>query len=164
MAKLKESDFYYGAVLSMLLNNKICPALVESGKDRQVYEFTTDQGDFKLFLKYRSAPTTKNEDIYRSWQFNFTESDLKELHQYIEEEKHLSVGLVCGESELGKSLYAVLHKEELCSLLEAGKTSLTISFKKSEKSKKSKKRKKCFRIPVGGGRDNDMQIPADRKF
>ena len=155
MASMKESDFYYGAVISTLINNKICPALVESGKDRQIYEFTTDQGDFKLFLKYRSAPKTKNKYGYRSWQFSFTESDLKELYQYIAEDKHLSVGLVCSESKLGDSMYAVLHKEELKELLETGKTSFTISIKK---------RKQYFRISVGGGRDNAKRIPTNRDF
>ncbi len=155
MASMKESDFYYGAVISTLINNKICPALVESGKDRQIYEFTTDQGDFKLFLKYRSAPKTKNEDGYRSWQFNFTESDLKRLCQYIEENKHLSVGLVCGENKLGNSMYTVLHKEEVRLLLGAGKESVTVSIKKSEKK---------FRIEVGGGRKKAMMIPTSRNF
>lgn len=42
MSKLKEADFCYGAVLSTLFNNGICPMLIEGGNDRQVYEFTTD--------------------------------------------------------------------------------------------------------------------------
>lgn len=54
MSVLKVSDFYYGAVLSKLLSDKITPALIEGGVDRQIYEFTTDLGDFRLFLKYRS--------------------------------------------------------------------------------------------------------------
>ena len=63
MSMLKEADFYYGAILSTLLNHNICPALIEGGTDRQVYDFTTDHKDFRLFVKYRSAPVTKQKTI-----------------------------------------------------------------------------------------------------
>ena len=56
MSILKEADFYYGAVLSTLINRGICPALVESGKDRQIYDFVTNKKEFRLFVKYRSKP------------------------------------------------------------------------------------------------------------
>ncbi|MGB4700972.1 MAG: hypothetical protein WBI01_00505 [Syntrophomonadaceae bacterium] len=48
--KFKEADFYYGAVLSLLFNNGIDPALVESSNSRQIYDFTTDNVDFRLFF------------------------------------------------------------------------------------------------------------------
>ncbi|MDI3476620.1 MAG: hypothetical protein PWQ59_145 [Thermoanaerobacterium sp.] len=51
MSKLKVADFYYGAVLSMLFTRGIVPALVECNNDRQVYDFTTDNADFRLFIK-----------------------------------------------------------------------------------------------------------------
>lgn len=47
MAKLKVSDFYYGAVLSLLFNKGINPALVEGDSNRQVYDISTDKGDFR---------------------------------------------------------------------------------------------------------------------
>lgn len=34
MAKIKKADFYYGAVLSMIINKHINPALVESDENR----------------------------------------------------------------------------------------------------------------------------------
>ena len=54
MPKLKVADFYYGSVLSLLFNNHIVPALVEGNSDRQVYDLTTNQAEFRLFIKYRS--------------------------------------------------------------------------------------------------------------
>lgn len=64
MSILKEADFYYGAVLSTLINRGICPALVESGKDRQIYDFMTNKKEFRLFVKYRSRPlNTKRQSI-----------------------------------------------------------------------------------------------------
>jgi hypothetical protein len=155
MSKLKEADFYYGAVLSNLINNHICPALIEGGSDRQVYDFTTDEKDFRLFVKYRSASIkTKTED-YTSWQFVFSDADIQELREYCGQDSHFSLGLICGESPMNQSQYAVLHKEEILQLLEWGKSSITLSIKKGEHA---------FRLSVGGGRDNAMQIPANRKY
>lgn len=155
MAKLKEADFYYGSIISTLLNNNICPVLVEGGTDRQIYEFTTNEGDFKLFLKYRSEPIQTKTAGYQSWQFVLSADDVAELQGFIADDKHLSVGLVCGMNSLSKSEYAVLHKEEISELLGAGKTSITIS---------RKDREKAFRISVGGGRENAMQVKSNRKY
>ncbi|MBM6724786.1 hypothetical protein [Pseudoflavonifractor phocaeensis] len=151
MSKLKEADFYYGSVLSTLLNNKICPVLIEGGTDRQVYDFTTDHKDFRLFVKYRSAPTTKTQD-YNSWQFVFSDSDIRELTEYLGLDLELSVGLVCGQDALNQSQYAVLHKEIIEKIFDEGKKSITISLKKGEKA---------FRISVGGGRDNAIRTKTN---
>lgn len=60
--KFKEADFYYGAVLSLLFNNGIDPALVESSNSRQIYDFTTDNVDFRLFIKYRTRGRLGKKD------------------------------------------------------------------------------------------------------
>ena len=108
MSILKEADFYYGAVLSTLINRGICPALVESGKDRQIYDFVTNKKEFRLFVKYRSRPINTKTPEYSSWQFHFSDDDKRELTLFMSDEKHLSVGLVCGEDQLNKSQYAVV--------------------------------------------------------
>ena len=90
MSILKKADFYYGAVLSTLINRGICPALVESGQDRQIYDFTTDKKEFRLFLKYRSQPIKTKDPEYSSWQFNFSADDKKELTCFLSEATHLS--------------------------------------------------------------------------
>ncbi|MCI2046885.1 MAG: hypothetical protein LKJ90_04125 [Faecalibacterium sp.] len=155
MSKLKEADFYYGAILSHLFTNGICPMMIEGGSDRQVYEFTTNQEDFKLFAKYRSMPIVTLQDGYSSWQFSFSPSDISELKTYIGDAKHLSVGLVCGNEPLNKSEIAILHKEEISEILALGKESLTISRKEGERA---------FRISIGGGREQAMQIKCNRKY
>lgn len=81
MAKFAEADFYYGAVLSKLIHEKICPVLIDGNRDRQVYEFATNDGDFRLFVKYRSTPNSTQKDGYNSWTFTFSPNDLKELKQ-----------------------------------------------------------------------------------
>ena len=142
MSTLKEADFYYGAVLSTLINKGICPALIEKGKDRQIYSFTTNKKDFLLFLKYRSKPIDTKTPNYTSWQFCFSDDDISELTQFISSAKHLSVGLVCGNEKLSTSEYAVLNRDNLALLFSQSKTTFTISRKKGEKA---------FRILIGGG-------------
>jgi len=155
MSKLKEADFYYGAVISTLINNGICPMLIESNNDRQIYEFTTNQKDFWLFLKYRSIASGTKRDDYSSWQFTFSASDISELQDLVSQKKALSLGLICGTKKLIGSEYAVLHKKDVQRILDANKTSLTISRRRGEKA---------FRISMGGGRDNAMLIRSNRVY
>ena len=155
MSKLKEADYYYGAVLSTLLNHDICPALIEGGKDRQIYDFTTDHKDFRLFLKYRSIPNVEGQD-YTSWQFVFSDEDIAKLTEYMKMDLELSIGLVCGRKALPESEYAVLHKDDIQKIFfDEGKKSLTIGRKKGEHA---------FRISVGGGRDNAHKIKANTLY
>lgn len=142
-------------VLSTLINRGICPALVESGKDRQIYDFVTNKKEFRLFVKYRSRPINTKTPEYSSWQFHFSDDDKRELTLFMSDEKHLSVGLVCGEDQLNKSQYAVLHREEVIRLFDEQKDSFTISRKTGEKA---------FRISIGGGRENALQIPSNRLY
>ena len=155
MSKFKEADFYYGAVLSALFNNGISPMLLEGGTDRQVYNFTTNATDFRLFIKYRSEGRAGAKDGYISWTFVFSYEDVTELKKYIADSQHLSLGLVCSMKQFNDSEYVVLHKEEIQEIFDAGKTSLTVSRKKGEKA---------FRISMGGGRENSMSVPSNRLY
>ena len=74
---------------------------------------------------------------------------------FMSDEKHLSVGPVGGEDQLNKSQYAVLHREEVIRLFDEQKDSFTISRKTGEKA---------FRISIGGGRENALQIPSNRLY
>ena len=155
MADLREGDFYYGAILSHCFNQGICPLLIEGKgkKNRRLYDCTTNEGDFKLFAKYRSAPNKSEKEGYNSWQFSFSDKDIAELTQFKDEEGELSLGLVCGKESLCDSEIAFLNKEEIASLLERGKKSVTISHKTGEKN---------YRVHVGGGRKNAMQVSYNR--
>lgn len=155
MAQLKEADFFYGAVLSTLLNNKITPMIIEGGNDRQVYDFTTDSKNFRLFVKYRSNPTETKAADYYSWQFVFTPKDIAELTAYLKMDKEISLGLVCGNPLSGESKYAVLHSEDIRRLFAKSKLSLTISIKKGEHA---------FRVSIGGGRDNAIKVKSNRLY
>ena len=156
LAKFVVADFYYGAVLSRLFNNyeqKFIPALVENNESRQVYEFTINNGEYRMFIKYRSHPNVYH-DRHRSWQFVFSGKDIEELFKYLEDEKRLLLlVLVCGTKDFKSSEIAVLHPEEINQYFSTGRTTLTISKKKNERQ---------FRISVGGGRNNSIKIPTNR--
>lgn len=153
MSKFKVADFYYGAVLSMLFNNDIVPALVEANNDRQVYDFTTDNVDFRLFIKYRAKGRLGKNGEYRSWQFIFSKEDIAEIFEYLGLGYNLLLALVCGEEKLDESELAVLNSEEIKQCLGYGRTSFTISRAKGERA---------FRVSIGGGRDNSIKIPSNR--
>jgi hypothetical protein len=155
MAKLLESDFYYGAILSTLLNNGICPMLIEGGTDRQVYDFTTNEKDFRMFAKYRSAPIPTKTEGYYSWQFVFSDNDIFEIREYLDSGREFELGLVCGSDSLNKSQYVVLKRDITEKLIEQGKKSITISRKKGERA---------FRISVGGGRENSIKVKANEIY
>lgn len=153
MSKINIADFYYGAVLSMLFNKHINPALIDSNDDRQVYDFTTDNGDCRLYIKYRADKQNNKTRNYNSWQFTFADSELNEIKAYMQDNYNLSLALVCGVSGLSDSEIAVLDKQQINEILNLNKTSISISRKKNEKA---------YRISVGGGRENAMQVKANR--
>ena len=153
MSKIKVSDFYYGAVLSMLLSNGVKPVLLESDENRQVYDLATDNGECRLFMKYRrDKQDTKTQD-YSSWTFVLTDSDKEEITGYIQEGFNLIVALVCGVADLAESEVAVLDRDQIQELIMLDKNSITISRKKNERA---------YRISIGGGRENAMLVRANR--
>ncbi|WP_425059019.1 hypothetical protein SCACP_36680 [Sporomusa carbonis] len=153
MANFNVADFYYGAVLSKLFNNNILPALVEGDDDRQIYKLTTNDGEYRLFIKYRAKSRPGVHGQYRSWQFTFTSEDIDEIFGYISDGHNLLMALVCGEEGFNGSELAVLDRDDITQCLGGGKTSLTISRAKGEKA---------FRISMGGGRKNAIKIPSNR--
>ena len=125
--------------------------LIEGGDDRQVYDFTTDHKDFRVYLKYRSMPNKTKTEGYSSWTFPFTDNEIAEIRQYLVSGKEFSVGLICGAKELKYSQYAVLKKDIVEELLTRNIFSPTISIKKNEQ---------YFRISIGGGRENSLTVKA----
>ena len=152
MSKIKVSDFYYGAVLSMLFNRHISPALVESDDDRQVYDLTTNKGNYRLYIKYRKDKQKNKNTSYNSWQFAFSENEIDELKSYIKQNINFAMALVCGVKALGDSEIAVLDSKQIEEIIGLGKKSISLSKKKNEKA---------YRVSLGGGRDDAMQIKTN---
>lgn len=156
MSKIKVADFYYGAALSVLFNNsnsKISAALIESDDNRQLYSLITNKSECRLFIKYRSAKIDTKTEGYYSWLFSLTKRDKIEIQNLIDEGHNLVLALVCGISGLSDSELALIDKEQVKELIGMGKDSITISRRKGEHA---------YRISIGGGRENAMQVAANR--
>ncbi|WP_010631102.1 hypothetical protein [Sporolactobacillus vineae] len=153
MTKLKVADFYYGSVLSMLFNQGIMnPALIEGNDDRQVYDFTVNSGnEYRLFLKYRADCQNIKRLNYNSWAFNIS-GDYQELKDYIDEGKNVVLALICSSGDLSNSELALLNKEQILQIIDAGKQWFTVSRKKGEKS---------YRIPIDGSRVTALRVKCN---
>lgn len=151
MGRMSQSDFFFGAALSVLFNNKMVPALVENGSERRIYDVTTNDGDYRLYMKYRTKPSTDNDDL-TSWQFSFTEEEIEDFRNNCQETARLI--LICGKEELKNSQIAVLYYSEIKqTICDSGKSSITIGRRKHARN---------FYISMGGGRVNDLLITANR--
>jgi hypothetical protein len=152
MPKFKESDFYYGSVLSILFSKHITPVLIENNSDRQVYDYTTDKGNFRAFIKYRTNKKIVKQNNYNCWDFNVT-NDCDEIKQYIEDGYNVILFLVCGTEDFKESELAILTKGDITKLFNHDKKTISISRKKHEKA---------FRIAMGNGRGNSLIIKNNR--
>ncbi|MDU2241859.1 MULTISPECIES: hypothetical protein [Paenibacillus] len=148
MAKVTQADFYFGAALSILFNNNMIPALVEGGDNRRIYKISTDTSAYDIYMKYRSKRTTGSND-YSSWQFTFSEDDIFEIKKNIN--KEFIMLLICGKEKLNTSEIVILDYNDITCIFETNKRSFTISRRKNEK---------YYRISMGGGRENSLQIKA----
>ena len=48
MGAVRKADFYFGSMLSCLINNGLAPAIIEPGDSRRIYKLTTDNGDISF--------------------------------------------------------------------------------------------------------------------
>ena len=85
MSILKEADFYYGAVLSTLINRGICPALVESGEDRQIYLAISAFSHSKLIQQLEYEGYSSEEATYAADRCgaNWCEQAAKSAEAYL---------------------------------------------------------------------------------
>ncbi|GEB77837.1 hypothetical protein SIN01_21820 [Sporolactobacillus inulinus] len=59
------------------------------------------------------------------------------------------LALVCGSKDLVNSELALLNKEQILQIINAGKMSFTVSRKKKEK---------CYRIRIEGSRESALKV------
>jgi len=111
---LRKEDFYSGAFLSYVMNNGVKPALFEgrNASGRKVYDFTTNAGDFRVYVKYISKPTSpskKNEK--KIWSFSYTEDQVDELNEIMNTNRDFLFCCICGEEELHKSKMVLVDRK-----------------------------------------------------
>ncbi|WZL80722.1 hypothetical protein QBE53_13040 [Vallitaleaceae bacterium 9-2] len=118
---LRKEDFYTGAFLSYVLNNGVKPALFEGRNTvgRKVYDFTTNEGDFRVYVKYIGKPTSKSKANNRKiWSFPYTEDQVDELNEILMTERTFVFCCICGEEDLNKSKLLLLDRETVRSCID----------------------------------------------
>lgn len=93
--RVNKSDYYYGALLSKILDNNCTPVLVNKDANRGVYKITTNNRETLIYMKY---VTNKQDDLL--WNFRFTKENLEEIKSYMEQDVDLMFGLICSYESL----------------------------------------------------------------
>jgi hypothetical protein len=77
MTTICKADYYYGALLSVLVNGGLAPALFEKENDnRQIYEVTTNKASYIIYTKYNTTPSGSKDF---TWSFSFSDNEIEEI-------------------------------------------------------------------------------------
>lgn len=107
---LNKNDFYYGALLSKLVNSGFAPAIVEKEvKDARLYLVSNDYGDYSIYTKYISNADANRKNEKR-WDFLFNASEINYLKEKVDEQP--IIALICGQKNLIDSKIAFLLFDE----------------------------------------------------
>ncbi|ADD03134.1 conserved hypothetical protein [Thermoanaerobacter italicus Ab9] len=162
MSILRKADFYYGAMLSCLINNGLAPMIIEPGDSRRIYSLTTNNDDYKIYAKYVSKPLKRQKEDAKLWQFIFSRDEIEFIKDYKENEKKLYFALICGQENLQNSEIALLSLEEAKDCLDIyyERDSYRITVKR-EKGIHGLKVYGTGRADVINGKDNTIRISRD---
>ena len=134
MCKLKKTDFYYGAFLSMLLNNgNTTTSLFDDveNSSRKIYRFSTEHSeqDNIVMLKYVNAYQAKK---FLRWTFNVTDDEISQLHRLNEEYGNVKLTLLCLSDNADDCELVVVPYEDMLKYagLDVGTKSTSISIKR----------------------------------
>ncbi len=122
---ITREDFYCGAFLSYLLNNGIVPALFDERVDinRKIYDFTTNKGDFRVYVKCSENPSSESDSKGSSiWNFPFTESQIDEIKTLKSNKRDLYFVFVCGRQSFNKSKIAVIPHDVIYQCIDINRT------------------------------------------
>lgn len=112
--RLNKYDHYYGAFLSKVLDNGNRPALMKKDEGRGIYKLATDksQEDYLVYMKYVS--NKKGDNL---WNFNFTDSNLREIEELLKTE-NLIFGLIGSYKSLNETEIAIVSKDEFLQCID----------------------------------------------
>jgi uncharacterized protein YxeA len=126
MYKINKIDYFVGVFLTTILNSsKGVPALFDETESSKRVEFSTDSGDFNVYVKYttkvRKAKTNINgkRKTKMSWDIQFSDNDYEILRDSFKKEgKENLICLVCTNDDLNQTYMAVLSHEDALKCLE----------------------------------------------
>lgn len=156
MGKLKKKYFYYGAILSTILqhNPDASPMLILNDNDsRQVYRiFTnTSKKEYILFFKYANCKQQEPTSKYYSWTFSFSNDDKEKLKSYSMAQSPIFIYLLCLRKNFQDSEIAIINYEEYLPILN--NQTITIGLENN---------KHHFYLFQGKSRENACRIQTNR--
>jgi hypothetical protein len=121
VARYNKMDLYYGAFLYALASNlngcvnKLFLVEKDGESSHRRFQISTNNGDYEVYCKYSTAPANSKNDY--TWKFPFTKNETDELKTIIDEEKNLTLALICVSKEKdGKTPkiqeIAIVNKED----------------------------------------------------
>jgi hypothetical protein len=105
---VKKIDYFCGAFLSYLISNGITPALFEAGEKSKIVKFSTDLGDYKVYIKYSTTCKASDRKNTRKWDVPFTEKEMDILKNFPEQNRKHFFVLVCTDPDMKENEIAVL--------------------------------------------------------
>jgi hypothetical protein len=165
MGALKKADYYYGALLSSLINNGMVPALVEKENERrQIYRISTNLNDYILYSKYSTAPTGTKAF---TWAFSFSKGELQEIKKLRGEGKELVFSLICSQKQLNdyNQEIAIVHWDEFIECIDLEQQNHRGTIRLSVKIVKGSKYIRIYgsnRADELKGVDNTIKIDRNR--
>jgi len=141
MAKLfNDNDFYFGAVLSVLLSGKhtqYTPSLISSdNKSGRIYEFSVNnEPDFILLMTFASHPRKDTYDKdYNSWSFNFNEEQIAKVRSCIDNNKKIKIAYLCGMDKWNQSELALMNNDDILqTIYKNGSLKKSVTIRRDKK-------------------------------
>lgn len=126
MYRINKIDYFIGVFLSTIINSsKGVPALFDETENSKRVEFSTDLGDFNVYIKYttRIRYAKVNVDGKRkkkmSCNISFSNKDYDILkNTFLKEDKENLICLVCTNGKLNETYMAVLSYADAMKCLE----------------------------------------------
>ena len=132
MKSLKQEHFYYGAILTAIMeyNPDTSIVLLQPKNDtRKIYKIQTNQcQECIIFFKH----AFEKENGSQSWLYQFSDNDKKFLEECYQRKTPVFIYLLCAVDNLKNSEIAVLRYEEFNEV--SSKSNFTISKEKRSRN------------------------------
>ena len=167
MTTICKADYYYGALLSALVNGGLAPALFEKENDnRQIYEVTMNKASYIIYTKYHTTPSGSKDF---TWSFSFSDNEIEEItkiHQR-NKEKTLIFAFICGQKQLSdyNQIIAIVYWDEFLECVDIEKEQIRGTARLSLKAVKSSPWLRIYgskRADMLDGKDNTIRIERSR--
>nr|WP_216367375.1 hypothetical protein [Anoxybacillus sp. EFIL] len=162
-----KADYYYGALLSVLVNGGLAPALFEKeNESRQIYTVTTNKDSYIIYAKYHTTPSG-SEDF--TWSFTFSDNEIQEIinvHQN-HSDKTLIFAFICGQKQVSDNnqIIAIVRWDEFVACVDVNKQQSRGTPRLSVKVIKGSPRFRIYgskRADLLDGKDNTIRIERNR--